>query len=61
MGVPKRKTSKAKKQSRIRSHKHALPALQVCAKSGAPKQPHRVCPSCGYYNNRQVLTISADE
>jgi len=61
MGVPKRKTSKSKKRMRTASHKHKLVATMPCPKCGAPHRPHRVCPSCGTYNGRQVLIISADE
>ena len=61
MGVPKRKTSKMKLRQRQSSHKHKLVTTTPCPKCGAPRQPHRVCPSCGTYNGRQVLIISADE
>lgn len=60
MAVPKKKTSKAKKNMR-RSH-HALKgtALATCEKCGAPKRQHRVCLECGDYNGKQVLTESAE-
>ena len=61
MGVPKRRTSKSRIKTRVHSHKHKIPAVQKCPKCGELKQPHRVCPKCGYYGKRQVLTISADE
>ncbi len=61
MAVPKRKTSKSKKRMRTASHKHKIVATKPCPKCGAPQQPHRVCPSCGYYRGRQVLIISTDE
>lgn len=35
-----------------------LPQLGVCPQCGEPYIPHRVCPSCGTYKQRQVLTIS---
>ena len=55
MAVPKKKTSKAKKNMR-RSH-HALTAigLVTCEKCGAPKRQHRVCVECGDYKGTQVL------
>lgn len=28
-----------------------------CPNCGANRLNHRVCPSCGYYNGKQVLTI----
>ncbi|MBS9776283.1 MAG: 50S ribosomal protein L32 [Fusobacterium sp.] len=59
MAVPKKKTSKAKKNMR-RSH-HALSpiALATCEKCGAPKRQHRVCLECGDYKGNQVL-VSAE-
>lgn len=60
MAVPKKKTSKAKKNMR-RSH-HALTALSLstCSKCGAPKRQHRVCLECGDYNGKQVLATEAE-
>jgi len=30
-----------------------------CSNCGADKLSHRVCPSCGYYKGRQVMTIKS--
>lgn len=55
MAVPKRRTSKAK-QSKRRSHDAlAAPILGFCSQCKAPKLPHRVCPSCGWYRDRTVV------
>lgn len=61
MAVPKRKTSKLRIRTRIRSHKRSVVATKPCPQCGAPQQPHRVCPSCGTYRGRQVIMVSADE
>jgi large subunit ribosomal protein L32 len=61
MGVPKRKTSKAKRRQRQASHKKQLPSIAKCPQCGAVKQPHRVCPSCGSYHGRQVVSVTVDE
>lgn len=55
MAVPKKKTSKSKRDMR-RSH-HALSAvnLSTCSNCGAKKLPHHMCPACGYYNSRLVV------
>lgn len=47
MQVPKKKTSKSKRDMR-RSH-HALTPVSYskCANCGEPKLPHHVCSSCG--------------
>jgi len=60
MAVPKRKVSKSKVRSRRGSHRRPVPAPAPCAECGATHLPHRVCPSCGTYRGRQVLTVEAD-
>lgn len=55
MAVPKRKTSKSKKGMRRSHWKAKMPAIATCSHCGQPVMPHRVCPGCGYYKNRQVL------
>jgi len=61
MGLPKRKTSKSKRNQR-RSH-DALTAPQwpSCPQCGEPVVPHRVCAACGYYRGRQVITVAEEE
>ncbi len=58
MAVPKRKTSKARRNKR-RSH-HALQAPNVveCPECKEPRISHRACPSCGYYNGRKVFAAA---
>jgi len=57
--VPKKKTSKARRDQR-RSH-HALTPknLTECPQCKESKPQHQVCPACGYYGGRQVLEIDA--
>lgn len=57
MALPKRKTSKSKRNMR-RSHDHlSNPALSACPQCGEPKQPHYVCRSCGTYKGKNVLDV----
>ena len=57
--VPKKKTSKARRDQR-RSH-HALTpkTLTECPQCKELKPQHVVCPSCGSYAGRQVLEVEA--
>jgi len=58
---PKRRTSKSKMRMRKASLSRDIIATAVCGECGAPRQPHRVCPSCGMYKGRQVVTVDADD
>ena len=56
MAVPKRKTSKSKRDSRRAPNmKKDAPSLSVCPQCHEFKLPHRVCPNCGYYNGKKVI------
>ncbi|MBI5819181.1 MAG: 50S ribosomal protein L32 [Verrucomicrobia bacterium] len=59
MGVPKRKMSKSRQRSRRKANSWRAPQTGKCPQCGSSAQPHRVCPSCGYYKGRQVVTIKA--
>ena len=60
MAVPKRKTSKARRDKR-RSNvwKLPAPALAKCSHCGELKLSHRVCKNCGFYNGREVIKMDA--
>ena len=45
MAVPKRKTSKARRDQR----------RVACPQCHEPKMPHHVCPECGYYDGKEVV------
>ena len=57
MAVPKRKTSKARRDKRRANWKLSVPGLTACPKCGELMMPHRACKACGTYKNRQVLAI----
>ena len=60
MAVPKRKTSKARRDKR-RSHDALVaPAASLCPQCGATKQPHRVCASCGSYKGRTIVAVEEE-
>jgi large subunit ribosomal protein L32 len=54
MAVPKRKTSKARRDQRRAQHKIEAPRVSTCPQCHSPKLPHRVCPTCGTYKGREV-------
>ncbi|MCF8037931.1 MAG: 50S ribosomal protein L32 [Desulfohalobiaceae bacterium] len=54
MAVPKKKTSKSKRNMRRSHHRVPTPTVITC-KCGEPSLPHRACSSCGKYRGRQVL------
>ena len=60
MIVPKRRTSKSRKNKRRSHHALARPAQSSCPQCGEPKAPHRVCGNCGTYRDRTVLETDED-
>ncbi len=55
MPVPKRKTSKSKRDKRRTHQKTEAPNLSECPQCGEQKLPHRACPSCGSYKGRDIV------
>ena len=57
MAVPRAKTSKARTRRRQAINmKLAAPNLVECSNCGNLTMQHRVCPKCGCYKRRQVIT-----
>ena len=62
MAGPKRKTSKAKRDSRRASNfKLEQPNLTECPQCHELKASHTVCKKCGYYDGKQVIDMDAKE
>jgi large subunit ribosomal protein L32 len=61
MAVPKRKMSKARRDSRRANWKLSVPTMVECPQCHELKQPHHVCPECGYYDGKEVVKQAADE
>jgi large subunit ribosomal protein L32 len=55
MAVPKRKTSKSRRDMRNAHRSLSVPSLSRCPQCNEMRLPHRVCPECGYYRDRLVL------
>jgi large subunit ribosomal protein L32 len=60
MAVPKRKTSKARRDKRRAHHRLDVPRLSVCPVCSQPKRPHRVCPNCKTYRGRDVEPLRTE-
>jgi large subunit ribosomal protein L32 len=60
MGVPKRKTSKARRDKRRANHALTGPALARCPQCNEIRLSHRACPNCGYYKGRLVLELEEE-
>lgn len=60
MAVPKKRTSKMKQRLRRTHLKLQAPNVISCANCNEPTLSHRVCPSCGQYKGREVLTGAAE-
>ncbi len=60
MAVPKQRISKSRRNKR-RAHDFLTPPQVVlCPHCREPKLPHRVCPNCGMYKDRQVLELKEE-
>ncbi len=60
MAVPKRKTSKSKRNMRRSHDAIAIPGMSECPECGEMMRPHHACPHCGSYKGRDVTSPSED-
>ena len=59
MAVPFRRTSKTAKRMRRTHFKLSVSGLVKCPNCGAMIKSHNVCPMCGYYNGKQIVSKKA--
>lgn len=59
MGVPKKRTSKMRRDRRRAANNNLRAAVQVilCPKCKEPVLPHRACTACGTYKGREVKQV----
>jgi large subunit ribosomal protein L32 len=57
MAVPKKKTSKSKRDMRRSHDALKTPGISLCPQCQEPKQSPRACPSCGSYKGKDVLGV----
>jgi large subunit ribosomal protein L32 len=54
MAVPKRKTSKSRRDKRRAQHGISAPRLSLCPNCGSPTRPHQMCRNCKTYRGREI-------
>lgn len=59
MAVPKRKTSKARRDKRRANWKLLVPGMVACPNCGELKLSHRACKACGSYKGKEVVSVEA--
>ncbi|HYC03235.1 MAG TPA: 50S ribosomal protein L32 [Azospirillaceae bacterium] len=59
MAVPKKKTSKSRRNMRRSHHALSVNAHNECKNCGELKRPHHVCGGCGHYDGRDVVAQAA--
>lgn len=60
MPVPKRKTSKARRDQRSSTKFIRPQAITACLNCSAALSPHQACAECGFYKGRKVLTTKIE-
>jgi large subunit ribosomal protein L32 len=57
MALPPKKHSKSRKNRRRAHDKLVQPTLSICPQCKEPKRPHYICPNCGYYKDKEVISV----
>ena len=61
MPVPKTKSSRSRRDKRRANWKLNVPDLVECQHCHPLKKPHHVCPVCGFYKGKQIITKTFEE
>ena len=57
MAVPKRKTSRQRRDTRRATHAIEAPRIGRCPRCQQPVLPHTVCRNCGHYRGQKYLDV----
>ncbi|HOD53392.1 MAG TPA: 50S ribosomal protein L32 [Candidatus Cloacimonadota bacterium] len=57
MGVPKRRTSKARRDKRRTHDSLSIPSWSNCPNCSEPTRAHYVCAKCGFYKGKQIVEV----
>ena len=60
MPLPKRRHSKTRGRKRRTHYKMVAPTRSVCPQCREVKLPHQVCPHCGFYKGREVISVEGE-
>jgi large subunit ribosomal protein L32 len=58
---PKRKLSKGRRDRRRSQDSLVANNLVQCSNCGEMRLPHTVCPKCGYYQGREVVSMEKED
>ena len=59
MAVPKRRRTSSRRDMRRAHDFITAVGVAECSNCGELKRPHHVCGSCGHYDGREVVEVSA--
>lgn len=60
MPVPKRKRSRARRDSRFANKGLQVKAITGCTNCNTPIVPHSACQKCGFYKGAKVLVTKSE-
>lgn len=60
MAVQQCKMSKQRMRTRKAANRYKGLEANSCPNCGGARMPHRVCSHCGFYKDRQVLSVTAE-
>ena len=60
MAVPKNKVSKSKRNMRRAHDSLSVNSHIECPNCGELKRPHHVCASCGFYGDKEVISMTEE-
>jgi large subunit ribosomal protein L32 len=60
MPVPKRKRSRARRDSRFAHKGMVMHAITACKNCDKPLLPHAACHNCGFYKGAKVMKTKVD-
>lgn len=60
MPVPKRKRSRARRDSRFANKGLKVKSFTYCSQCQEPTMPHQACKQCGFYKGEKVLNTKVE-